>query len=175
MIELSVIRDLVAIFGVIAGFSYYVLMVRNQNKTRQAQFYNSMARDYAEYNGWFRNRDLLYMEWEDYDDFEEKYGSNTNPVAYAQRLTSWSWMNNLGIMVKDGLVDENMVYDSLGSSIILMWEKWEPIFAEQRVRYMGENWMEYFEYLANKMRSIQNKRNISWKPSKTYIKYVPDQ
>ncbi len=46
MFELSVVRDLVAIFGVIAGFGYYVLTVRNnqenqrqQLETRQAQLY----------------------------------------------------------------------------------------------------------------------------------------
>ncbi len=32
MIELSVARDLVAIFGVIGGFSYYVMTVRNARK-----------------------------------------------------------------------------------------------------------------------------------------------
>jgi hypothetical protein len=37
MIELGMIRDLVAIFGVIAGFSYYVLIVRNTQRSRQAQ------------------------------------------------------------------------------------------------------------------------------------------
>jgi len=31
---LQVVRDLVAIFGVIAGFSYYVMTVRNVNKAR---------------------------------------------------------------------------------------------------------------------------------------------
>ncbi|TFH03581.1 MAG: hypothetical protein E4H14_16495 [Candidatus Thorarchaeota archaeon] len=35
MIELSTIRDLVAIFGVIAGFSYYVLTVRNNQKNQE--------------------------------------------------------------------------------------------------------------------------------------------
>ena len=39
MIELSVIRDLVAIFGVIAGLTYYMTTVRNQNRTRRAQLY----------------------------------------------------------------------------------------------------------------------------------------
>jgi len=29
MIELSVVRDLVAIFGVMAGFTYYAVTVRN--------------------------------------------------------------------------------------------------------------------------------------------------
>jgi hypothetical protein len=37
MIELSVVRDLVAIFGVIAGFSYYVLTVRNAQRNQQHQ------------------------------------------------------------------------------------------------------------------------------------------
>lgn len=32
---LQVVRDLVAIFGVIAGFSYYVLTVRNAQRTRE--------------------------------------------------------------------------------------------------------------------------------------------
>ena len=37
MIELSVFRDLVAIFGVIGGFSYYFLTVQNANKARKIQ------------------------------------------------------------------------------------------------------------------------------------------
>ena len=46
MVELSVVRDLGAIFGVIAGFTCYVLTVKNkqenqrqQLETRQAQLY----------------------------------------------------------------------------------------------------------------------------------------
>ena len=35
MIELDVIRDLVAIFGVIAGFSYYVMTVRINQKNQE--------------------------------------------------------------------------------------------------------------------------------------------
>jgi hypothetical protein len=34
---LQVVRDFVAIFGVIAGFSYYVLTVRNASKARKVQ------------------------------------------------------------------------------------------------------------------------------------------
>ena len=35
MVELTVIRDLAAIAGVIIGLSYYMLTIRNQNKARQ--------------------------------------------------------------------------------------------------------------------------------------------
>ena len=90
MIELSVIRDFVAIFGVIVGFTYYVLTIRNQNRARQAQLFTTLSNTYTNYDGWLRNRDLMNMEWVDYDDFEKKYGSDTNPIAYAQRLTMWS-------------------------------------------------------------------------------------
>jgi hypothetical protein len=51
MIEISMVRDLVAIFGVLAGFTYYVLTVRNSQKmqkmqleTRQAQLFMQCAR-----------------------------------------------------------------------------------------------------------------------------------
>jgi hypothetical protein len=37
LVMLQVMRDLVAIFGVIAGFSYYVMVVRNANKSRRTQ------------------------------------------------------------------------------------------------------------------------------------------
>ena len=38
MVELSIIRDCIAIFGVLAGFSYYVLTVRaNQKNQKMAE------------------------------------------------------------------------------------------------------------------------------------------
>jgi len=35
-VTLQMVRDVVAIFGVIAGFTYYVITVRNQKQARQA-------------------------------------------------------------------------------------------------------------------------------------------
>ena len=175
MVELSLIRDMVAIFGVIAGFCYYILTLRNEIKARQAQLFNSLGKDISDYDSWLRNRDLGYMEWDGYDDFEKKYGSNTNPVAYAQRLASWTTCNNIGILVKENLVDEKMVYDSIGGAIIMTWDKWEPIIQEQRIRYMGPNFMEHYEYLINRMKKIQMSKGIQWKPPSTSIKYVTDQ
>ena len=37
MIEISAVRDLVAIFGVLAGFAYYIVTVQNANKVRKTQ------------------------------------------------------------------------------------------------------------------------------------------
>jgi hypothetical protein len=59
MIEISIIRDIIACFGVLAGFSYYVLSVRNQYKTRQAQLFNSVGKDLSDYNSWLVSRELI--------------------------------------------------------------------------------------------------------------------
>jgi hypothetical protein len=45
MFELSVIRDLVAIFGVIAGLTYYALTVRNQKKGKASPASHGAIRD----------------------------------------------------------------------------------------------------------------------------------
>ena len=153
---------------------YYIMTLRNANKARQAQMFNALNQDMTNFDGWLINRDLMYMEWDDYEDFERKYGSDNNPEAYAKRISSWNWQNSLGITLNEGLIDAEMVYDAFGSTMIMSWKKWEPIIREQRTRYMGENWMQYWEYLIDRMIAIQQSRGISWKVPETLLRYVPD-
>jgi hypothetical protein len=51
LVELSTIRDLVAIFGVVAGFSYYVLTVRNAKKSQDERIYCSKESTPSPLNG----------------------------------------------------------------------------------------------------------------------------
>ncbi len=171
--QLSMIRDVVAIFGVIAGFTYYALSVRNQNQARKVQLLLTLHKDLYDYEWWKRGAQI-HWEWKDYDEFERKYGSETNPEAYAMRISEWLWSNNVGLMVENSLVDEDMCYDLYGSDFIMSWTRWEPIIKEQRIRYMGDNYMQYFETLADRMKQVQNKRNITWEPPETHFKYLPD-
>ena len=171
---LSMIRDIVAIFGVIAGFTYYALSVRNQNQARKAQLLLTLHKDIYDYEWWKRAAQVHYRESKDYDEFERKYGSETNPEAYAMRISEWLWANSVGLMVENSLVDEDMFYDLYGSTIIMSWTRWEPIIKEQRIRIMGDNYLQYFETLADRMKQVQKKRNITWEPSETGTKYIPD-
>jgi len=79
MIELSIIRDLVAIFGVIAGFSYYVLTVRTNQKnqeislksqqlnveTRQAQMFMQIFQRFQEPDFIEQYNTLMGLKWKD--------------------------------------------------------------------------------------------------------------
>ena len=98
MIELSVIRDLVAIFGVIAGFTYYVLTVRNQNRTRQAQQLMNLYESYRSIESRRQSLEIQSWKYKDLDDFFDKYGDDTNPEAWAIFESKAAFFN--GFMMK---------------------------------------------------------------------------
>jgi len=182
MVELSIIRDCVAIFGVIAGFSYYVLTVRNTQKnqqqqleTRQAQLFMQLYQDLLSENNMRSLLDLLNMEWKDYDDFERKLGSDNNPDSFVKRTSFWFRMNGIGHLLRDGMIPSEKVFDLLGTWIIWMWMKWESIIVELRMRYHQPEIYSDFEYLANEMKRIRTERGITEELPETFTRYIPDQ
>jgi len=144
MIELSTIRDLVAIFGVIAGFSYYVLTVRNNQRTQLIQMENRQTQLFMQFVDKVHDPSFLTFwvkalrwEWENYEDFEKKYGTHTKPEITAKRYTDWYWYNNIGLMLKNKLLNENELYNLSSTSFIMNWERWEPIIKEYRIRFLA--------------------------------------
>jgi hypothetical protein len=180
MMELSVTRDLVAIFGVLAGFSYYVLTVRNTQKnqrqqleTRQAQLFMQLYQDLLSENNMRSLLDLLNMEWKDYDDFERTLGSDNNPESFVKRTSIWFRMNGIGHLLRDGMIDPEKVFDLLGTWIIWLWMKWEKIIKELRLRYNQPEIYTEFEYLADEMRRIRLRRGIQVELPDTFTRYIP--
>jgi hypothetical protein len=65
-------------------------------------------------------------------------------------------------MLKSGLLDEDMLYNLSGTDFIWQWDRWGPLIKEARIRAYGDLWMEDLEYLADRMRKVQKRRNIIW-------------
>jgi len=172
MITLDQLIYCLPLLGITVSILYYAMVLRNANRTRSAQLFMSLHSMMSDMEGMSAYLETMYMEWEDYADFERKYGSDNNPKAFSQRITFWNNYNNYGVLLKKGLIDPDMIYDAAGSVIIMAWEKWKPIVMEQRVRYNGPNYLEHWEYLATAMRSIQESRGIAWDPPETGIKFV---
>jgi len=182
MIELSVIRDLVACFGVIAGFSYYVLTVqasrhnqKQQLETRQISLIdNIVARSMSEQG--FRNYfDLLRYEWTDFEDFENKYGSENNVEATAKRFSVWQEYNLIGMMLRKDLVAADDLWDMGVQGVLFLWEKYKPIIEEERKRYLPKDFLSDFEFLAGEMFKVASEREATFTIPETLDKYVPDQ
>ena len=164
MIELSVIRDLVAIFGVIAGFSYYVLTVRNAQRTReltlraqeqaldtrQAQLLMNLVNTVRSTDFRRHWHKLFRLEWNDYQDFQEQYEDDI------ETITAWTsvmrFYECVGVMVKNNLIDMSLIYSLLNNGTKMVWDRYEPLIRGDRERFQqyGTVWVNV-EYLYNEV------------------------
>jgi hypothetical protein len=55
-----------------------------------------------------------------------------------------------------------------------MWMKWEPIIHQLRIQYKQPETYSNFEYLADEMKRIRQKRGITEKLPDTFTKYIPE-
>jgi len=111
LVMLQVMRDLVAIFGVIAGFSYYVMVVRNANKSRRTQVVLNLRSTLFNEEMNRNNIELLSMQWEDFEDFQRKYDSTVSPDKFSRRWKTWSNYEGMGYLLHEGIIDIDMVYN----------------------------------------------------------------
>ena len=198
MIELTTIRDLVAIFGVIAGFSYYVLTVRTNQKnqeisirnqelalysqeltrkaqeqallTRQAQLFMPI---YAK----FHDREfmkafidvMVSWEWESFEDFQRKYGIE-NLDAYSRLIMIIDYFEGIGVLVRRDLIDVSFIDDLFSSVVIMFWEKISGFIVEYRIQRNVPQFAEQFEYLYNVVKEIAEEQNPELKKGMTPIK-----
>jgi len=109
MIDLSAIRDLVAIFGVIAGFSYYYLTVRNTIKARKTQQVSRLRESLYSEKLQSITMELMEMSWTDLEDFDKKYDSTVNKDNYVKRWLLFGIYQEIGYLLREGLIDIDVV------------------------------------------------------------------
>jgi len=57
----------------------------------------------------------------------------------------------------------------------MVWNKFENMIREQRKRYLGEDYLADFEFLAREMLRIKISKDPSYKVPETFLRYVPDE
>ena len=152
---ITMVKDIVTIVGVIAGFSYYVLTIRNQNKNQQLVSVHNMIsimRDEEMYRNWF---DMLDYEWVDFDDFSRKYKTSEQEPKWMPVL---NYFDSIGILWKKGVVNLKDLSTSMSFAVILLWKKFRPIVEFHRMYYQG--WFSYFEEFAEAVEAEYGDRNL---------------
>jgi len=143
--------------GLIISFLYYTIVLSNQNKVMKTQILQrslqSLSTIDTNLNWWT----VYYLKWEDYDDFIEKYGPETDIETYAMIQTVWNEMNGIGYLVYRGVIDLESVYDYGGGRPTAMYRKYKPIF-EERARRRGRNRFVWWDYLYDEMRKLSDKK-----------------
>ena len=166
--DVSLIRDLVAIAGVIIALTYYILNIRNQRETRQTQLFMGL---YETYRSTEFRRTLLRLhtqEWTDFEDFYGKYGQDANPDSWIEWEGVASFFNGIGVLVQRKLINISLVNDLLSISVFRCWSFMGPILVEWRKyiekRY-GQNYSQEsfqgFDYLFNEIVRYRKQRNLT--------------
>jgi hypothetical protein len=116
--------------GLTASILYYAMVLRNQNRTRQAQLFMQVYNQFTmeKYKQW---HEVRRWEWDDFDDFMEK------------------WLEGLGVLVKSELVPIHLVALFITGLITEYWKKFGPLTLEYRTRYESPRGGSETEYLYN--------------------------
>ena len=168
MIELSMIRDLVAIFGVVAGFSYYVLTVRNAQRTQRLQLETRQTQLFMHFTEAISDLRVrgtwseVYDEWSwtDYGDFMQRYGPDANPEAWMKFMAIAGVYETMGVLATHGSVDVKLIYDLQAGYPIRLWDKYEDVIDGYRIEREDlpkGQFLEYFEDLVYMLRDERAK------------------
>ena len=168
--------------GIIISILYYASVLRNANKTqqlqletRQAQLYTQIIQELFTTEYMKKSIHMLKMEWEDYDDFERKYGSDNNEDSYAERYSFWYFMNNIGFLLQENLINVKTANAIVSQFALWNWEKFKDVIYTQRQVYNMPDFMEGFEYLADELTKYRASMGLSTEPPEGYGSYQPEK
>jgi hypothetical protein len=164
---LQFVRDTIAIVVGIAAFTYYILTVRNQNRTRQTQLFMDLYKTIASKEFQSDLEEMRFVwEYSDYDDFFDKYGVHKTPESHAKYDNACTYYSGVGVLLKNNMIDPLLVYDLLGLGAMYFWDRFESVFLEFRNRNSFPDFMGDYEYLVNRMKVIREQKGL---PPLTYI------
>jgi hypothetical protein len=149
---------------------YYANVLRNQNETRKTQLFMQLHQSKYEQTGLESMYTLMNLEWENFEDYMEKYGGNTGHIETASAFTSWiEYYDGIGLLAKENMIDIETVYNITHSRILFIWFKFETIIKGLREGPWGiPDYLKNFEYLANEMIKIRTEKGLPI----PYISYI---
>ena len=109
--------------------------------------------------------EVMEQEYTDFEDYWQKYGSDVNRKAWNKWQTVARAFNGMGVLLRRGMVDIDLVEELLANIVFISWYKMGPIVLGFREYTTHQNegkgkstkyeQMSGFEYLYNEL----NKRD----------------
>jgi hypothetical protein len=151
MLEVGLLRDIVAIIGVFIGLSYYIMNLREIRRNRRITLTTDVLQPFQTKEGFSNILDLLGMEWTSLEDFTQKYDHRVNPDNSAARIAMWNKCESIGMLYKEGLLDLETLFGGSQGAIVTLWVKFEPIIEMYRESDLGPMAYQNFEVIAEKL------------------------
>ena len=152
---ISMIRDIVAIFGVIAGFTYYVLTVQATRKNQELTLKSRNAAVFHNVIGQFlTNADgikhIQTITDNPISSVEENNELWSNPDYRTAVVWFWSLYDTAGIYVREGVVDIDMFARYQPYWHMHFWNTYKDVIHSSRKR-LGPSFFRNMEYLMEKL------------------------
>ena len=173
MVQIEYLPIVLTGIGVIASILYYTSVLRNANKTREAQLFMQSYKETSTPELQQRAYELFSWQWQDFEDFNTKYWSDKE--ARSNFIAFMIYMNGLGIMLEEGHIPARLLYkmDQGGYIPIMLWNKFKSIILSQREFLNNpENW-KYLEYYADEMIKLRKQNGLAseWSPEQSRLIY----
>jgi len=141
---------------------YYINTLRNTQKTRQIQMFMQLYESKYNQEGLEALFTLMYLEWENVEDYMMRHSPVTGDNKIAVMMESQvSYMDGLGLLVRNKEVDLETVYNVAGRRVMLLWFKLETIIKSFREPVWGmPEYAENCEYLAYEMIKMRRQKGL---------------
>jgi len=145
--------------GLLVGIIYYITVMRNQSRAREAQFLLQLSQRFQDKENFRDYHEVLNLRFKDYQDFLENWDSSVNLESYLQRSTIWFMLDTFGHVLKRGLVKPETIYDAISGAFIgRMWDNHGPIIRELRKQINNPHHLDGFEYCAEEMKKVERRK-----------------
>ena len=163
MVSIEQILYIVPILALTASILYYAIIVRNANKTQKMQLETRQVQMFMNMSGVRSSPEfqkLIYKvtfmdEWNDLQDYSNRYGPEKNLDAYSEHLFVWQLYDTIGFLLKKEVIDLSFIDDLFKASLLVAWRKFEPVIKMNRQRVNQPNLWNQFEYLAEEISRTQ--------------------
>jgi len=147
--------------GLLVGIGYYLMSIRNQNRARQAQMFMTLYQQITDSDWLRRQQEINFLfEYDNFEEFWEKYGPHTNMDGFVTWISRTNFYDGLGMLIKRGLIEPEMIDDVISGPIIFFWEKRIlPIKKEFEDYSNNPAAFEMGEYLYNQIKPIRDKQH----------------
>jgi hypothetical protein len=166
MVDVQTISILFAGVSIGVAAIYYILTLRNtqrsqqlQLETRQAQMFLSLYNRILDENFAQIQRDVQWIwEWNDFEDFMEKYGPNSQE-NWSKFMRTMMFFEGIGILVHKEMISASFIDDFISAMTLRIWEKYEKIIYSMREYYNAPQTYEWIEYLYNQIKPITEEQH----------------
>ena len=150
MVDLQTILTYLTLISVPIGVAYHIMTLNNSRKNQQLQLETREAQLMMQlWSSWmnYRNQQVFWVgiEYEDFDDFWERYGSDD--VFWKEHSEIMAWYENVGVLVKEGLLDIRLIALMYAGATRMFWEKLEPLMDGLKEKWKYPRLWSETEYL----------------------------